>query len=168
MRLPSFPPSPPSSSANADAYVNADYVGGFLGATLHGLEVVCTPADLAVFDPPPGQTCGAYAGAWVASSGGYLVDAAATAGCGFCAYSSGDQYLTTLDIRYEDRWRDFGIFLAYVVFNAFLAYVRVPLLVVCVGAMLMIWMAVLLLHVPRAPGVGVGVAARAVPAGTSC
>jgi hypothetical protein len=35
----------------------------------------------------------------------------------------GDQYLQTLDIRYHDRWRDFGIFLAYTVFNAFLAYV---------------------------------------------
>ncbi|KAF7965972.1 hypothetical protein HWV62_40705 [Athelia sp. TMB] len=109
------------------------YVGGFLGATLHGLEVVCTPTDLAVFDPPPGQTCGAYAGAWAAQSGGYLVDAAATAGCGYCAYSSGDQYLTTLDIRYEDRWRDFGIFLAYVVFNAFLAYVRALSLFLLLG-----------------------------------
>ena len=35
----------------------------------------------------------------------------------------GDQYLQTLDIRYNDRWRDFGIFLAYTAFNAFLAYV---------------------------------------------
>jgi ABC-type multidrug transport system permease subunit len=35
----------------------------------------------------------------------------------------GDQYLQTLDIRYNDRWRNFGIFLAYTAFNAFLAYV---------------------------------------------
>jgi len=38
----------------------------------------------------------------------------------------GDQYLQTLDIRYHDRWRDFGIFLAFTAFNAFLAYVSPP------------------------------------------
>jgi hypothetical protein len=38
-------------------------------------------------------------------------------------FIAGDQYLKALDIRYIDRWRDFGIFLAYTAFNAFLAYV---------------------------------------------
>ncbi|KZP09293.1 hypothetical protein FIBSPDRAFT_938543 [Athelia psychrophila] len=98
------------------------YVGAFLGSTLHGLKVECKSIDLAVFNPPSGQTCVEYAGDWVASSGGYLANPNATSDCGFCQYSNGDQYLEGLDIRYEDRWRDFGIFLAFVFFNAFLAY----------------------------------------------
>lgn len=58
-----------------------DYVGGFLGATLHGLPVECKPVDLAIFNPPAGQTCLAYAGEWVASTGGYLTNPNATADC---------------------------------------------------------------------------------------
>lgn len=58
-----------------------DYVGGFLGATLHGLPVECKPVDLAYFNPPSGQTCIAYAGDWVASSGGYLINPNAISDC---------------------------------------------------------------------------------------
>jgi ABC-type multidrug transport system permease subunit len=58
-----------------------DYVGGFLGATLHGLPVECKPVDLALFNPPAGQTCLTYAGEWVTSSGGYLVNPNATTDC---------------------------------------------------------------------------------------
>lgn len=35
----------------------------------------------------------------------------------------GDEYLATLGIKYSERWRDFGVFLAFTVFNAFLAFV---------------------------------------------
>ncbi|KZP09310.1 hypothetical protein FIBSPDRAFT_873679 [Athelia psychrophila] len=98
------------------------YVGAFLGSTLHDLPIECTSSDLAFFNPPSGKTCVEYAGEWVASSGGYLANPSATSDCGFCQYSNGDQFLAGLDIRYADRWRDFGIFLAYTVFNAFLAY----------------------------------------------
>lgn len=58
-----------------------DYVGGFLGVSLHALPVECKPFDLAHFNPPSGQTCLAYAGDWVASSGGYLVNPNATSDC---------------------------------------------------------------------------------------
>lgn len=36
----------------------------------------------------------------------------------------GDEYLATIGIKYTERWRDFGVFLAFTVFNAFLAFVR--------------------------------------------
>lgn len=60
---------------------STDYVSGFLGATLHALPVECKPVDLVLFDPPSSQTCMAYAGEWVVSSGGYLVNPNATAEC---------------------------------------------------------------------------------------
>jgi len=60
---------------------STDYTGGFLGATLHGLPVKCKPTDLTLFNPPFGQTCLEYAGEWIASSGGYLVDPNAMADC---------------------------------------------------------------------------------------
>ena len=37
----------------------------------------------------------------------------------------GDEFLATLGIKYTQRWRDFGVFLAFTVFNVFLAFVSV-------------------------------------------
>lgn len=47
-------------------------------------------------------------------------------------FCSGDQFLKALDIRYIDRWRDFGIFLRYTFFDAFLAFVSLfPSICMC-------------------------------------
>lgn len=98
------------------------FSGGTLAATLSGIPVICTPEETGHFDPPPGQTCGTYAGAFAAGAGGYLVDEAATANCEFCPYRSGDQYLATLNISASDKWPYFGIFLAFCISNWALVY----------------------------------------------
>lgn len=98
------------------------WIGGVLAATLKGIPVECTTEETGHFDPPPGQTCGGYAGAFVASAGGYLVDAAATADCQYCPYSTGDEYLATLNISPRDKWPYFGIFLAFCISNWALVY----------------------------------------------
>lgn len=98
------------------------WMGGVLAATLHDVPVKCTTAETAKFDVPAGQTCASYAGAFAESAGGYLVDPNATAGCQYCEYSLGDQYLTTLNISHGNKWRDFGIFCAFVVSNWALVY----------------------------------------------
>lgn len=46
----------------------------------------------------------------------------ATTDCQYCPYSSGDQYLATLNISYGEKWRDFGIFLAFCISNWLLVY----------------------------------------------
>jgi len=103
--------------ANPIAY----YIGGFNGVTLHGGSVSCKPVDIVTFQPPFGQTCAAYAGSWAAASTGYLTNPNSTSDCGYCQYRNGDQFLATLSIKYSEHWRDFGVFLTFVVFNAFLA-----------------------------------------------
>lgn len=55
---------------------------------------------------------------YISSSGGYLVDIGNTKQCEFCQLSNTNEYLSTVNIRYEDRWRNFGIVLVYIVFNA--------------------------------------------------
>ncbi|MEI4867113.1 hypothetical protein, partial [Klebsiella pneumoniae] len=37
--------------------------------------------------------------------------------CGICPYSSGDQYLQTLNMSFSHRWRDLGFMFAYIAFN---------------------------------------------------
>jgi ATP-binding cassette subfamily G (WHITE) protein 2 (SNQ2) len=99
------------------------YIKGQLGTVLHGLPVICDGEDMARFNPPPGQTCDAYAGQWAAQTGGYLTNPTATSMCGYCQYSNGDQYLQTLDSPYNFRWQSFGIFLGFTIFNAGMAFV---------------------------------------------
>jgi len=105
-------------------YVNPStyWIGGVLAATLHGLPVECTEEETAKFDAPPGQTCSQYAGAFAEQAGGYLLNPQATSNCEYCQYSSGDQYLASLNIDASEKWRDFGIFLVFVFTNWFLVY----------------------------------------------
>lgn len=105
-------------------YVNPStyWIGVVLAATLHNIPVQCTDTETARFNSPPGQTCGAYAGSFAQRAGGYLVNPTATTDCQYCPYSVGDQYLTSLNITYEQRWRDFGIFLAFCISNWALVY----------------------------------------------
>ncbi|KAI0001405.1 ABC-2 type transporter-domain-containing protein [Xylariaceae sp. FL0662B] len=105
-------------------YVNPStyWVGGMLAATLDGVRVECDPSETAQFDAPPGQTCQSYAGEFAQTAGGYLLNPYASSGCQYCPYRFGNQYLATLNIQADEKWRDFGIFLAFCVSNWALVY----------------------------------------------
>ncbi|CAN9450761.1 unnamed protein product [Alternaria alternata] len=77
---------------------------------------------LPIFDAPPGQSCSSYAGAFASASPGYLLNPEATSGCQYCPYSVGDDYLATINVKASDKWRDFGIFLAFCISNWALVY----------------------------------------------
>jgi len=105
-------------------YVNPStyWIGGVLAATLHGIPVECASSETAQFDAPPGQTCGSYARDFLSQAPGYLLDADATTGCMYCPYSTGDDYLSTLNIKASDKWPCFGVFLAFCISNWALVY----------------------------------------------
>ncbi|KAF2266390.1 ABC drug exporter AtrF [Lojkania enalia] len=105
-------------------YVNPStyWIGGVLAATLHGIPVKCQISETAQFDVPGGQTCESYAGGFLSQAPGYLLNPDATSGCQYCPYSIGDDYLTGLNIEASEKWRDFGIFLAFCVSNWALVY----------------------------------------------
>ena len=98
-------------------------ISGVLAATLPNIPIRCAPQEAAYFNPPPGQTCSSYASAFVTQIGqGYLTNPDATSNCGFCQYSSGANYLATLNIEAGYKWRNFGIFLAFCISNWALVY----------------------------------------------
>ncbi|KAI0905253.1 ABC-2 type transporter-domain-containing protein [Ustulina deusta] len=105
-------------------YVNPStyWIGGVLAATLDGVPVRCDVSETARFDAPSGQTCQEYAGAFASSAGGYLLNPDARADCQYCPYTTGNQYLATLNIDANEKWRDFGIFLAFCISNWALVY----------------------------------------------
>lgn len=105
-------------------YVNPStyWIGGVISATLNNVPVECAPTEAAYFNPPPGQTCSQYASAFADASTGYLINPDATTNCGYCQYSSGVDYMRTLNIEPKDKWRYFGIFLAFCISNWSLVY----------------------------------------------
>ena len=88
---------------------------------VHGRAVHCSPAEVAKFDPPTGQTCGAYLQRYLAQAPGHILNPNATTGCEYCSMSVADQFLATSGIKYGDRWRNFGLVWVYIAFNVFMA-----------------------------------------------
>ncbi|KAJ5092359.1 hypothetical protein NUU61_007229, partial [Penicillium alfredii] len=100
------------------------WLRGVLSAILPPVQIKCAPQEATHFDPPPGYTCNAYAGDFVRNfaRAGYLHDPDATKDCQYCPYSDGSEYMQNLNVHAGDKWRCFGIFLAFVIINWMLVY----------------------------------------------
>ncbi|KAL4993320.1 ABC-2 type transporter-domain-containing protein [Aspergillus recurvatus] len=102
------------------------WIGGVLTSVLRGVPVICDESELAVFQSPPNMTCGEYAGSWLAKKGvGYLANTEGSGNCGYCEYSYGDDYLSTIGLDSSKIWPYFGIFVAFVVSNYLMVYLLV-------------------------------------------
>ncbi|KAI5464881.1 ABC-2 type transporter-domain-containing protein [Mariannaea sp. PMI_226] len=92
-------------------------VGGMVTTALHGLPVVCKPHELNAFTAPPNMTCGEYMQPFFERGGsGYLINNA-TKDCEYCAYKVGDEFYKTFNLTFDNRWRDMGIYSAFVASN---------------------------------------------------
>ncbi|TDZ36237.1 ABC transporter G family member 11 [Colletotrichum spinosum] len=98
-------------------------IGGMVTTALHDLKVVCTQAEFNPFKAPDGQTCGEYMQPFFERGGpGYIANNN-TQDCQYCAYKVGDEFYTPLDLSFDNRWRDMGIFLAFVGSNVIILFV---------------------------------------------
>lgn len=93
------------------------WVGGIAGTMLHGRQVECSASEASTFNPPAGQTCQQYLAAYLETAPGTLQNPDATTQCRYCSLSNADQFLATSGIAWSERWRDFGLMWAYIVFN---------------------------------------------------
>ncbi|KIW34417.1 uncharacterized protein PV07_01195 [Cladophialophora immunda] len=95
-------------------------ISGWAGTGLRGRLVHCAQNELAKFDPPSGQTCAQYLTAYLnGGAPGQLYNPNATSQCQYCPLTSADQFLAGSKIYPSDRWRNFGIGFAYIIFNIF-------------------------------------------------
>jgi ABC-type multidrug transport system permease subunit len=105
-------------------------VSAILSTGLAGAPAYCSDIEVLHFEPPSNLTCGEYLTGYIEMAGGYLVDAAAEMGiggqglaggdngeCAYCPVSSTDAILGTLGVRWDERWRNFGIMFVYVGVN---------------------------------------------------
>lgn len=81
---------------------------------LHDRPVSCTAGEFNRFRAPQGMDCGTYMKDFFSRGApGYLLDNA-TDLCSYCAYKVGDEFYRPLGYEFGNRWRDFGIFTAFI------------------------------------------------------
>ncbi|KAI0833903.1 ABC-2 type transporter-domain-containing protein [Hypoxylon sp. FL0890] len=93
------------------------WIGGIVGTQLHDRLVECSSTETSIFDPPSGQTCGQYMADYLATAPGQLQNWNDYSNCRYCSVTKADQYLAPTGISWDDRWRNFGLFWVYIVFN---------------------------------------------------
>ncbi|KAJ9489538.1 hypothetical protein VN97_g3742 [Penicillium thymicola] len=97
-------------------------IGGMVVTELQGRDVVCAESELNLFNAPDNLTCGEYMKPFFDGDGkGYIVDDAAQA-CKYCAYRFGEQFYATFSMSFHNRWRDLGIFAAFIVSNLIILF----------------------------------------------
>ncbi|KAK6201120.1 multidrug resistance protein [Scheffersomyces amazonensis] len=106
-------------------------IQAILSTGLANTNVICAPEEYLVFDAPSGQTCGTFMQSYMSMAGGYLTDANATSGCRYCQMASTNAFLSSVNAIYSERWRNYGIFIAFIFFNIILTVIffylaRVP------------------------------------------
>ncbi|CUM64242.1 uncharacterized protein PRCAT00001837001 [Priceomyces carsonii] len=95
-------------------------IQGLLSTGLANTHVTCSDAELLVMNPPSGQTCGQYMENYMKLAGGYLVDSDATKNCQYCQMNSTNDFLKLVNSLFSERWRNFGIFIAFIAANILL------------------------------------------------
>ncbi|KAF7559139.1 hypothetical protein G7046_g5028 [Stylonectria norvegica] len=97
------------------------WIAGIVATALHGRAVTCSSTETSVFNPPSGQTCGEYLEPLLQIAPGQLQNPGDREQCQYCTFSNADQYLSGSNIYWSERWRNYGIMWAYIVFNIFMA-----------------------------------------------
>ncbi|KAI2627660.1 ABC-2 type transporter-domain-containing protein [Hypoxylon sp. NC1633] len=96
-------------------------VSAMLSTAVANTQVACADNEFVHFDPPSGQTCYDYLSNYTLIAGGYLEGGteSRTSDCSFCTIGDSNVYLASAGANYDQRWRNFGIVFAYIIFNVF-------------------------------------------------
>lgn len=97
------------------------WVGGMVATMLAGRPVVCGEREVSILDPPSGQSCGEYLDSFANATGGTIQNPDDLQTCRYCALSNADQFLAGSNIYYGERWRNFCIVFAFIIFNVAVA-----------------------------------------------
>lgn len=92
-------------------------IQAILATGLANTNVVCSTPELLNFEPVQGETCGSFMAPYIAKAGGYLVDPDATSNCQFCQMASTNAFLATSNANFDQRWRNYGIFVSFIFIN---------------------------------------------------
>jgi ATP-binding cassette subfamily G (WHITE) protein 2 (PDR) len=96
-------------------------VDGIVATGLHSRVVNCATNELAVMQPPSGETCGSYLSQYATLAHGAIYNPNATSDCQYCSVTLADEFLSGNSIFWDQRWRNWGIGFAYIGFNIVVA-----------------------------------------------
>ncbi|KAM4062813.1 ABC-2 type transporter [Hirsutella rhossiliensis] len=92
-------------------------VSGILSTGVANTAVECADNELLKLEPLGNQTCGDFLSPYDKIYGGRIINPSADAGCLYCPVANTNTFLAGVSSSYSDRWRNFGILWAYVIFN---------------------------------------------------
>jgi len=111
-------------------------IEGLLGQALGKQNITCSAVELATLEPPSGLSCGDYMQSYMSRAGGYLTNPDATSACKFCSSRTTDQFLVPgFNIEYSHHWRNFGLLMAYILFNISCIYLLTYLFRIRTGSL---------------------------------
>lgn len=93
------------------------FISALLSTGLAHANVTCAANEYVKLTPPHGQTCIEFLGPFIKETTGYLIDDNSTSQCEYCPLKTTDDFLDAISASYANRWRDFGIGMAYIIFN---------------------------------------------------
>lgn len=96
---------------------NTYWIGGMMSAGVANAPVRCEDREIVLVYPPQQQSCNDYFKEFFNNGGTGYIREEADGACGYCAASETNVFLESYNIKYSDRWRNFGILWAYVGFN---------------------------------------------------
>ncbi|EDK44697.1 multidrug resistance protein CDR1 [Lodderomyces elongisporus NRRL YB-4239] len=104
-------------------------IQGILVSSLANTNVVCNANEMVPVVPPQGMSCNQFLGPFIQRVGGYVESVDGV--CYFCLMGSTNVFLHSLNAEYSERWRNWGIVIAFIVINMFITaalywLVRVP------------------------------------------
>lgn len=103
-------------------------VGSMLTFTIYGTEVDCAEGELSYFDLPANMSCAEYLRPYLDSSGANLLNPDASVGCRVCPYTTGSDYLRTINITgWYQGWRDAAITIIFILSSYGLVYLFMAL-----------------------------------------
>lgn len=93
------------------------WVGGMLAVGIANAPVNCADYEMLKVPAIDGQTCGDYLQSFATRNHGNIANPLSTGVCNYCRVADTNSYLASLNISYHLRWRNLGIFMAYIAFN---------------------------------------------------
>ena len=105
-------------------------MGSLLVFTGWGAKVDCAERELAIFSPTSGSTCSEYLSEYMQTPGVSinLLNGDATENCRVCQYTSGSDYLRTLNLNeYYYGWRDAAIVVLFAISSYALVFALMKL-----------------------------------------
>jgi ATP-binding cassette subfamily G (WHITE) protein 2 (PDR) len=87
-----------------------------MSAGIANSPIRCADFEMVKSSRPPRKSCAEYLDAYASSTGAQVIDLGKDQ-CGICPLSSTNAYLDSIGVVYSERWRNFGIFVVFVVLN---------------------------------------------------